>query len=352
MLLTAVKPDIMQSSFVSDYMEECRDLVTAEIERIMPHNRYQPILYDLMLEYPRRAGKALRPSLCIATCRAMGGRLQDVLRTAAVLELFHNAFLIHDDIEDGSLMRRGLPTLHREYGVSIAINVGDGIFALCVQPLLDNMEELGIGKSLRILELVSRMVRESVEGQAIELDWIRRDCWELRDRDYCLMAYKKTCWYTFVAPMLISGIIVGTTRAQTALLSKYASYVGVAFQIQDDVLNLVGDENQYGKESCGDLWEGKYTLILLHMLRSAKMSERRECIRILRQPRANKTGAEVDYLNHLICRYGSIEYAKDVARHLARKAQQVFERTSEYIAPSIHRDFLNAMADLVIARVK
>src|SRR5690606_41843603 len=90
-------------STLSEYMEECRALVIAEIEQFVPHNRYRPILYDLMLEYPRRAGKALRPSLCIATCRAMGGRLQDVLRTAAVLELFHNAFLIHDDIEDGSL---------------------------------------------------------------------------------------------------------------------------------------------------------------------------------------------------------------------------------------------------------
>lgn len=342
----------MQTATLTQYMEECRELVIAEIERIIPQNRYQPILYELMLEYPRRAGKALRPSLCIATSRAMGGRLQDVVRTAAVLELFHNAFLIHDDIEDGSLMRRGLPTLHREYGVSIAINVGDGIFALCLQPLLDNMETLGIGKAIKILDMTSRMVRESVEGQAIELDWIRRQCWALRDRDYCLMAYKKTCWYSFVAPMLISGTIVGASRTEMAMLRKYGAYVGVAFQIQDDILNIVGDEQRYGKEMCGDLWEGKYTLILLHMLRNATYEEQLACVRTLQKPREEKTEREISYMYDLICRYGSVDYARDVAQHLACKAQRDFQRLTQSLPPSVHQDFLRAMADHVIERVR
>src|SRR5690348_11362115 len=175
------------------YLTECRDLVGTEIRRIIPQNRYAPVLYDLMLEYPLRVGKAFRPSLCIATCRMLGGRLQDVLPTATVLELYHNAFLIHDDIEDGSLMRRGYPTLHHAYGVAIAINVGDGLNALCLGPLLDNMRLLGLGKALRILEIIASMARESVEGQAIELDWVRHARWQLGDRDYVRMTYKKTC---------------------------------------------------------------------------------------------------------------------------------------------------------------
>src|SRR5947209_425304 len=109
----------MSSSILSRYLDECRGLVMDEIHTIIPRNRYRAILYDLMLEYPLRPGKAFRPSLCVATCRALGGRLQDVLRTAAVLELYHNAFLLHDDVEDGSLMRRGYPTLHRDYGMPI-----------------------------------------------------------------------------------------------------------------------------------------------------------------------------------------------------------------------------------------
>jgi Polyprenyl synthetase/Methyltransferase domain len=156
--------------------------------------------------------------------------MQDVLPTAAVLELFHNAFLVHDDLEDGSLMRRGAPTLHRQYGVAIAVNVGDGMHALCLQPLLDNMRLLGLGKALRILELIARMARESVEGQAIEPDWVRQGWWTAGDRDYCRMSYKKTCWYTFIAPIQIGAVVTGASDAQLSVLRRFATYMGVAFQ--------------------------------------------------------------------------------------------------------------------------
>lgn len=342
----------MEGPLLSRYLTECRDLVLSEIKEIIPHNRYRPILYDLILDYPLRLGKAFRPSLCIATCRAMGGRAHDVLRSAAVLELFHNAFLVHDDIEDGSLMRRGFPTLHRDYGVPIAVNVGDGIFALCLQPLLDNMRLIGMGKALRILQIITRMASESVEGQAIELDWVRRGAWMLRDRDYCLLSYKKTGWYSFIAPMQIGAVVAGATPAQLALLRKYAAYVGVAFQIQDDVLNLVADESRYGKEIGGDLWEGKHTLILMHMARSATARERAAAQRILAKSRAERTEADVRYLSDLIHRYGSIDYARSVALRLACKAEQTLQRASTWMPPSVHRDFLEAMTQYVTTRKK
>ncbi len=142
---------MLPADFLKQYLADCRDLVLDEIRRIVPQNRYRSTLYDYMLEYPLRQGKAFRPSLCLATSRALGGRLQDALRTAAVLELYHNAFLIHDDVEDGSLMRRGYATLHEDYGIPIAVNVGDGMFALCLQPLLDNMQLLGLGRALKIM---------------------------------------------------------------------------------------------------------------------------------------------------------------------------------------------------------
>lgn len=342
----------METSVLKQYLDECRELVLAEIQEIIPGSRYRPILYDLMLEYPLRQGKAFRPSLCIAVCRSLGGRLQDVLRTAAVLELYHNAFLVHDDIEDGSLMRRGYATLHRDYGVPIAVNVGDGIFAMCLQPLLDNMHLLGMGKALRIMQTISHMARESVEGQAIELDWVRHGDWKLRDRDYCLMSYKKTCWYTFIAPMQIGGIVNGASAKQLALLRKYATYIGIAFQIQDDLLNLTADEGRYGKEIGGDLWEGKHTIMLLHMMRSANARQKSKAQRILEQPRSEKDGAGVDYLFQLIQQYGSIDYARELTRQLAYKAKKIFEGTTDWLPPSVHRDFLLGMAEHVITRDK
>ena len=342
----------MLGPVLKSYLEDCQALILDEIQRIVPRNRYRPVLYDLMLDYPLRLGKAFRPSLCIAACRALGGRIQDVLPTAAVLELYHNAFLVHDDLEDGSIMRRGYPTLHEEYGVPIAVNVGDGIFALCLQPLLDNMQSIGMGKSLRILEVIARMARESVEGQAIELDWIRNNRRDLTDRDYLLMAYKKTCWYTFITPMVLGAIVAGAEPRQIARLRKYGFYVGLAFQIQDDVLNLIADETRYGKEIGGDLWEGKHTLILAHMMRQARPDERAEASAILQKPRDAKTAGEIDYLFGLVHAYGSLYYAQGVAQSLAQKGVRVFEDIQAWMPPSTHQQFLLSMADFVVTRDK
>lgn len=340
----------METSLLQRYLNECRVVVLDEIKEIIPNNRYRPVLYDLVLDYPLRAGKAFRPALCIATARALGGRLEDVLRTAAVLELFHNAFLVHDDIEDGSLIRRGKPALHQDFGVPIAVNVGDSIFALCLQPLLDNTRLLGLGKSLKILEIISRMARESVEGQALELDWIWRGQFQLRERDYCLMVYKKSCWYTFIAPTQIGAVISGAQRELLSYLRKYAAYIGIAFQIQDDVLNLAGDEKKYGKEIGGDLWEGKHTLILMHMLSCASQEEAFQVRNILCKERSQKTEAEVLYLLDLVRRYGSLEYSSAIARKMAAKAGSALQRAYKWMPNSIHREFLMGMEDYVIER--
>ena len=190
--------------------------------------------------------------------------------------------------------------MHAQYGIPVAVNVGDAMFALCLQPLLDNMRWLGLGKALSILETVARMARESAEGQAIELDWIRHGNWAQPDRSYCQMSFKKTCWYTFIAPLQIGGIIAGVDRQRLITLRRFGSYIGVAFQIQDDILNLVAEERLYGKEIGGDLWEGKHTVMLLHMMRSVAAADRTEAQRILQLSRDKKTQPEVDFLWRLI----------------------------------------------------
>ena len=340
----------MDVLLLKEYLSSCRDLVTDQIRSIVPQNRYSPVLYDLMLEYPLRLGKGFRPALCIASSRAQGGRLQDVLRTAAVLELYHNAFLLHDDVEDGSHLRRGQPTLHAQYGVPIAVNVGDAIFAICLKPLLDNTESLGLGKALAILETVARMARESAEGQAIELNWVRHCDWSQSDRGYCHMSFKKTCWYTFIAPLRIGAIIAGASPRRMVRLQRFGSLIGVAFQIQDDILNLIADEQLYGKEIGGDLWEGKHTVMLLHMLRSVPASERKEAQRILQMPREKKSVEDVEFLFNLVRSCESVAYASHLARRLAEKALRVLDADEEGIEPSVHRDFLVAMVDYVVSR--
>ena len=196
-----------------------------------------------------------------------GGDVEAVLPTAATLELYHNAFLVHDDIEDDSLMRRGRPTLHVDHGVPIAVNVGDAMLCLSLKPLLDNVEVVGLGPALRILEAVARMTRESVEGQAVELDWIRQNRCDLDDDDYIDMVVQKTGWYSFIVPMQVGAIAADASNEELEALVGVRHDLSVAFQITDDLLNVRADPEEYGKEIGGDLWEGKRTLILLHALR-------------------------------------------------------------------------------------
>ncbi len=257
------------------YLAECRALALEEIRRVMPADaKLGPILYDLVLDYPLRDAKGLRPALCLATCRALGGSEAGALPTAAALELYHNAFLVHDDVEDGSLLRRDAPTLHRQHGTPIAINVGDTMLALAKIPLVENTKAIGLGKSLRVFQVIAQMARETAEGQALELDWIRRNEWEVTNDDYREMVVKKTGWYSFIAPVTLGAIVGGATASQLATLEEFARELAIAFQIRDDTLNLGFANGAYGKEQNGDLWEGKRTLVLLHSLRVSSPEQR------------------------------------------------------------------------------
>jgi len=125
-------------------LADARRSVMAELERIFAERRrtgYGP-LYDLLADYPCREGKGLRPAICLASCRAMGGRTEQAILSATALELFHNAFLVHDDVEDGSEFRRGKPTMLQLKGASISINVGDATNVLAMPFLFRSIEHL------------------------------------------------------------------------------------------------------------------------------------------------------------------------------------------------------------------
>jgi len=279
---------------IARFLDLIREPVMQGLEDAIPDaGPYASELYEPMLRYPRRRAKLLRPALCIAAAMATGGMLEQALPTAVAIELYHNAFLIHDDVEDRSLQRRGGDTLYRELGMSAAMNVGDGMLALALGPLLENTKVLGLGPALRVLEAMREMAVETAEGQALELDWIRRGVWQLADDDYITMVHKKTGHYTFINPVRLGGLIGGAEPSAAHALDAYATKCGIAFQIADDLLNLQGAEATTGKEWAGDLAEGKRTLILLHALRAATAHERATALEILARPRPEEPSANL-----------------------------------------------------------
>ena len=377
---------------LEDYLAQCKQACDGEINRLYsPEDRRAGGLYDLILDYPLRGGKALRPALSIATCLGLGGHLEAVLPTAATLELYHNAFLIHDDIEDESWSRRGRPTMHIDHGVPIAVNVGDAMLSLSLQPLLDNVERVGLGPALRILRAVAHMTRQTVEGQALELEWIRSNVWELNDADYIEMAELKTSWYSFITPLQAGAIAAGADPKWIEPLESLGRHLGAAFQITDDLLNLRADPEDYGKEIGGDLWEGKRTLMLLHALRCAGPDDRDRAVAILGKRRPGidgglglidllnrltsrgdlsqagrkeivaalegqhlsetKTLDDIRWLYELMHRVGSLKHARDIAGRHARDAAAELAGL-DWLPPSQHRDALTSLIDYVHGRTR
>lgn len=345
-----------QSSAVGDadlveVMDSCRAQVSAEVRRLIPRESPRRDLYDLLADYPARGGKGLRPTLTIAACGALGGRPQDAVRSAAAMELFHNGFLIHDDISDESTHRRGRPTMHERHGVGLAVNAGDALNLLAVDAVLSNLDGLGLARTLALINEILHMCRETVEGQGIELGWVRRGVLPSRDSAYFAMSTKKTGWYTCISPCRVGAICAGVT-APTVLDRFVETFrlIGIAFQIQDDVLNLVGEEELYGKEPLGDLLEAKRTVMLIHLFRTAPEPERERLRRNVLRPRAAKRQADAEEVLEAMHRHGSVEYAIAVADRFARRGVASFERDLVEVEENEYKAVLRQIANYVTTR--
>ena len=336
---------------VREVLLEYGELTRREVRRHLPHSEPAGYLYDLVADYPRRGGKMLRPCLCIAAARAFGAGAEDAVASAASIELLHNALLIHDDIEDGSDQRRGVPTLHALHGMPLALNAGDALAVLSLHPLKENAHRLGHSLALRIFEETERVAYETTEGQALELGWCRDNRTDLGDEDYLTMVLKKTCWLTTIHPLRV-GCLIGTRgRGNLDPLIRLGFFFGAAFQIQDDLLNLQSGAG-YGKEPNGDLLEGKRTLMLIYAMRTSRTSERARLTRLLAKSRNKRSARDVAWMRSLIDRTGAMEHARSVAKGLAGAALYEFEQVFDDAATSTSRDaqFIRNMITWVLHR--
>jgi geranylgeranyl diphosphate synthase type II len=335
---------------VPQVLAEYGGITRAVLERYLAPRAPERHLYRLVADYPRRGGRMLRSSLCIATARIFGASIEDAVHSAAALELLHNAFLVHDDVEDESERRRGRPTLHALHGVPVAVNVGDALALLGLRALMDNRASLGPRVTMRILEEAERMARESVEGQAIELGWRRDNALSLDEHDYLEMVLKKTCWYTTIYPSRIGALIGTRSERHLDRFIRFGFFLGAAFQVQDDLLNLLGDGSRYGKELGGDIREGKRTIMLIHLLRQASCADRTRLREFLERPRSERAVSEVAWVRRKMDAYGSLAYARGMAHALAGAARHEHESLYAGLPESRDRRFVAALPEWVLSR--
>jgi geranylgeranyl diphosphate synthase type II len=345
-----VPPGLTDFTLVHSRLEEYKAATMAAMAAYFPDHEPRRHLYDLVPSYPNRPGKGFRCGLCLATCNAVGGETKSALRSAVAIELFHNAFLIHDDVEDGSEFRRGLPTMCHEHGDAIAVNVGDAMNVLSIRPLMDNLTILGPNLTWRVFSEIEHMVRQSVEGQAMEIGWVVDNVLDLTEDDYLRMTLKKTCYYTCIHPCRIGALIGSGATLDLARFDRFGYYMGAAFQIQDDILNLTGDTAKYGKEAKGDIWEGKRTLMLIHLFRTASTPDRDRLHAFLATPRQERQTSDVMWVFEMMLEKGSLDHARSVAHQLAGAALREFFVAYGSLPESTDKSFVQAIVLYMIHR--
>jgi geranylgeranyl pyrophosphate synthase len=330
-------------------LEWYRQVTMEEISRVIPLGEPAKYLYEPMRAFVARPAKGIRPALCLATCRSHGGRFEDAVASAAGLELMHQAFLVHDDLEDESLMRRGAPTLHRQIGQAAAINAGDALNAYAMRAFRTNADRHDAATALAIFDEVDHLLTESLEGQAMEIGWIRDNRTDTGVDDYLRLVLKKTAWYSFIHPIRIGALSAGRSE-DLDRFNRLGFLLGAAFQIQDDVLNLAGSYGRYGKEISGDLWEGKRTLLLTGALEMATPSERSRLEGFLGRSRQDRLPREVGEISRIVERTGALSWARQAAQSLAQAAADELPVAYREAVPGPDLSFVRSLVSFLVER--
>ena len=329
--------------YLNSHAEKVGDLVNEFISR-GSHPDMDRYLYEPLVRYSDNGGKRHRPLICFAACASVGGDISRAISVAAAIEHFHTAALIHDDIADEAELRRGEPCLHLAEGMGLAINMGDLGLSLvngtvAKDPLLEDSV-----KVRAITELID-MTQRTIEGQAMDIGWARDARYDLAPEDYLVMATHKTAFYSGAVPLALGAIVGGATEAQVEALRNFGLDTGLAFQIQDDLLNLIGSEESTQKDFRSDITEGKRTLVVVHALQNSPARDR--LVEILSSK--EKDPAVLAEAVQIMEDCGSIEYARNFAENLTAIAKN---RLIEMVDPSPARDLLLSMADWFVSRLK
>jgi len=218
------------------------------------------------------------------------------------------------------------------------------------QMLLDNDKVLGAEMAIEVMREVNRIILTTTVGQHLEMEWMQHNRMDLQEEDYLSMARQKAGIYTIEGPIRLGALLADAGDDLLGAISEFGAPLGVAFQIQDDVLNLRGDSKLYGKEIAGDIAEGKRTLILIYLLERLSDAQKHFLEDVYRLPREEKSPEQIAKILGWMQETESIESAVERSRDLARKALDGFEKAFANVPETQSRQDLRDAFDFVIAR--
>ncbi|MCL1891331.1 MAG: polyprenyl synthetase family protein [Coriobacteriia bacterium] len=329
-------------SFIKQESARVDEVLAAYFEK-GEHPDIDQYLYGPLAAYSANGGKRHRPLICELACGAVGGDAALASAAAAAIEHFHTAALIHDDIADESTLRRGNPCLHLTQGEGLAINAGDLALSLVTGSVLDD-DRLDDTTKIRVLNELVFMTTRTIEGQALDIGWARDGRFDLTIEDYLTMATRKTAYYSGGTPLAVGAIIGGGTEEQIETLRSFGMACGLAFQIQDDLLNLIGSKEASGKDFRSDITEGKRTLVAVHALQHSPQSSELAAILASHTTTATMLSCAVEIMQEA----GSIDFARDYATGLVNKAKA---ELSTALPESDAKKLLLSMAEFFIVRM-
>lgn len=331
-MISPVTLDFFVDAFNSE-LPECGDFgqyiqtfsgsVAKMVEKTIP--QANSTFEDKYLTSPSRKffenpGKCARPLICLLANSAFGGNVKEAVVAAMAVEAFQNAALIHDDIADDATTRRNEPCLHISEGLGIALNAGDFALSL-VDELVMSDTNLSDNMKLMVLQELNNMKLKTIAGQAIDIGWARDHKFDLKVSDYFNMATLKTAHYTCATPIVVGAMIAGENKKALSLLREFGAKCGLAFQIQDDILNIDKSSKDSSKDFALDIKEGKRTLIVIHAINHLPTSKSEKLAEILDCP--NKTEKDIEQALALINEANSIEFAKEKCKSLIDESNDI-----------------------------
>jgi geranylgeranyl diphosphate synthase type I len=319
-------------SYSSDIIATIED----ELDVITPNNLQEASIY-----LTKAGGKMLRPALSLITAEAVGGQKENALKAGSAIELIHTFSLIHDDIMDDDDMRRGMPSVHKVWGEDVAILAGDTLFSKAFEIIIGSNQELTSPAQINnALATVADACVKICEGQALDMGF--EDRFDVTEDEYMEMIFKKT-GALIAAATKVGAIMGGASDEVIDAMYEYGRLIGLAFQIQDDYLDLASDEETLGKPIGSDIGKGKMTIIAINGLSSAG-DDSEKLLEILKDE--NNSQADIDLAIEILTKCGAIEYARNLAQDSVNQAKEVLE----ILPDSSSKQVLSDIADFVLER--
>jgi len=314
---------------VTEHLSRVRNLIVQQLTSNVKAGN----INGLLKQINKRSGKMIRPGLVLLAGRSCGQITDEHITVAAVIEMIHNATLLHDDVIDEGKQRRGLPTINRLWGNESAVLLGDymlsHVFKMCAQ-----LEP-------RVSDAIATAAIRLCKGELRQV--IQKHYWQLNEAEYIDVITEKSA-VLFSCCCSLGGLLAGASESQAQALGNFGLNAGIAFQITDDLLDIVGDERKTGKTLGSDVNKHKLTLALIHLLKTVDKKEKNNIINSFldREDSQYDKHALVEILN----RHGSLEYARRRAKEFATNAK----RALADLRQSDFKDALIETAEFMIGR--